>query len=107
MNRQMPVRITEDLQLMRLLHSSEALDSSEQRIAAGAADLEHNMRRLSRITPLLEPVGDLMPVLAAAMMGAQSGHLCADHPAAQHPPRPHWLFPQSPGRKQRFSARKG
>ena len=71
-NRQMAVRITEDLQLMRLLHSSAALDSSEQRIAAGAADLELNMRRLSRLTPLLEPVGDLMPVLAAAVIGAMS-----------------------------------
>jgi ATP-binding cassette subfamily B protein/subfamily B ATP-binding cassette protein MsbA len=68
----MAVRITEDLQLMRLLHSSAALNSSEQRIAAGAADLERNMRRLSRLTPLLEPVGDLMPVLAAAVIGAMS-----------------------------------
>lgn len=71
-NRQMAARLAEDLQLLRLLHSSAALRSSEQRIASGAQQLEAQMVRLTWLTQLLEPVADLMPVLAAALIGGLS-----------------------------------
>lgn len=72
LNRQMSVRMTEDLQLLRLLHSTASLRISEQRIDVGAKDLERQMLKISRLTPVLEPVSDLMPVLAAAVIGALS-----------------------------------
>ncbi|MEB3332288.1 MAG: ABC transporter ATP-binding protein [Synechococcaceae cyanobacterium] len=71
-NRQMAVRMIEDLQMLQLLHSSAALRSSEQRIEAGASDLERHMMRISRLTALLEPVSDLLPVLAAVVIGGLS-----------------------------------
>ena len=74
-NRQMAVRMTEDLQLLRLLHSSAALRSSENRIEVDARKLERHMIELTWLTPLLEPVSDLMPVLAAAMIGGLSWFL--------------------------------
>lgn len=71
-SRQMSVRITEDLQLLRLLHSSASLRRSEQRIQDGANALERQIVRRSWMTQLLEPVADLMPVLAAAVIGGLS-----------------------------------
>lgn len=71
-NRQMAVRMTEDLQLLRLLHSTASLRSSEQRISVGARELERQIMGLTWLTQLLEPVADLLPVLAAAVIGALS-----------------------------------
>ena len=71
-SRKMAVRMTEDLQLLRLLHSSASLRHSEQRIQAGARDLERQIVRRTWLTQLLEPVADLMPVLAAAVIGGLS-----------------------------------
>lgn len=71
-NRQMAVRVTEDLQLLRLLHSSASLRSSEQRIQDGARALERQIIRRTWVIQLLEPVAELMPVLAAAVIGALS-----------------------------------
>ncbi|MEB3200017.1 MAG: ABC transporter ATP-binding protein, partial [Synechococcaceae cyanobacterium] len=71
-SRQMAVGMTEDLQLLRLLHSSATLAGSQRRVEAGARELQSHMLRLSWLTSLLEPVSDLLPVLAAAAIGGLS-----------------------------------
>lgn len=109
-SRQMAVRMTEDLQLLRLLHSSASLRRSEQRIQAGACDLERQIMRRTWLAQLLEPVADLMPVLAAAVIGALSWVLYrgngpaagakpdqfrSDHPTTQSPPHTYGEQPES------------
>lgn len=74
-NRQMATKMTEDLQLLRLLHSSSSLRSSERRINDAAKELEQHIVRLTWLTSLLEPVADLIPVLAAAAIGGLSWSL--------------------------------
>lgn len=71
-SRQLAVRLMEDLQLLRLLHSSASLRSSEQRIQMDARELERQISRLTWLTQVLEPVADLMPVLAVAVIGGLS-----------------------------------
>ncbi len=67
--------ITEDFQILRLLHSSAALAVASERLSARLAGLEQRMRRLTRLINVLEPVSDLLPVLAAVLIAALSWQL--------------------------------
>jgi len=71
-NRDLAVRMTEDIQLLRLLHSSGGLENSTQRITQGSRELEQQMVRLTWWVQLLEPISDLLPVIAAAVIGILS-----------------------------------
>jgi subfamily B ATP-binding cassette protein MsbA len=70
--RGLAVRMTEDIQLLRLLHSTGALENSTQRISQGSRELEQHMVRLTWWVQLLEPISDLLPVIAAAVIGILS-----------------------------------
>jgi len=75
--RGMASAITEDIQILRLLHSTAGLQGARQRLALRADQQEKQMRRLSLLVPLLEPVSDLLPVVAAALIGLLSWQLFA------------------------------
>jgi subfamily B ATP-binding cassette protein MsbA len=64
--------LTEDVQTLRLLHSTAGLDAAGKRLLRMAAQQEGQMRRLGLLLPLLEPISDLLPVLAAALIGLLS-----------------------------------
>jgi len=70
--RGLAVRMTEDIQLLKLLHSTGGLENSTQRISQGSRELEHHMVRLTWWAQLLEPISDLLPVIAAAVIGILS-----------------------------------
>ena len=69
--------ITEDIQILRLLHSTAGIGRAIERQEQGAVQQERQMRRLGLLVPVLEPVSDLLPVLAAALIGLLSWHLFA------------------------------
>lgn len=64
--------MTEDLQLLRLLHSTAGMDISVRRLVKRSQELEGHIVRLNYLLQLFEPVGDLLPVLAAAAIGGMS-----------------------------------
>ena len=73
--RQMASGITEDLQLLRLLHSTAGIAAAKLRLKRRAVQQERRMRQLSLLVQVLEPVSDLLPVLAAAGIGLLSWQL--------------------------------
>ena len=73
--REVAARITEDIQVLRLLHSSAATGSAERQVAAQMANLEAPMRQLSRLMSIQEPVSDLLPVMAALLIVGLSWQL--------------------------------
>jgi ATP-binding cassette subfamily B protein/subfamily B ATP-binding cassette protein MsbA len=75
--RRMAAAITEDIQLLRLLHSTGGINGALERLEVRAGVQERQMRLISLLVPLLEPVSDLLPVLAAALIGLLSWHLFA------------------------------
>ena len=73
--REVAARITEDIQLLRLLHSNAATSSAQRQLAAQMASLEAPMRQLSRLMSIQEPVSDLLPVAAALLIVGLSWQL--------------------------------
>lgn len=73
--REVAARITEDIQVLRLLHSSAATGSARREVAAQMASLEAPMRQLSRLMSIQEPVSDLLPVVAALLIVGLSWQL--------------------------------
>ena len=73
--REVAARITEDIQLLRLLHSNAATSSAQRQVAAQMANLEAPMRQLSRLMSIQEPVSDLLPVAAALLIVGLSWQL--------------------------------
>lgn len=73
--RQMASTITEDIQILRLLHSSAGIGSALERLELRAEQQEGRMRQLTLLVQVLEPVSDLLPVLAAAAIGLLSWQL--------------------------------
>jgi subfamily B ATP-binding cassette protein MsbA len=73
--RRMASAITEDIQILRLLHSTAGITRAIKRQEQSAVQQERQMRRLGLLVPVLEPVSDLLPVLAAALIGLLSWHL--------------------------------
>jgi ATP-binding cassette subfamily B protein/subfamily B ATP-binding cassette protein MsbA len=78
--RRMASAITEDIQILRLLHSTAGIGRAIERQEQGAVQQERQMRRLGLLVPVLEPVSDLLPVLAAALIGLLSWQLFAGQP---------------------------
>lgn len=73
--RRIAAALTADLQVLRLLHSSAATDQANRRFQLRMDGLESKLRRLSLLRSLLEPIGDLLPTLAAVILGLVSWHL--------------------------------
>lgn len=62
------VRVTEDIQALRLLHSSGQRHRADQAVRGRLGDLEQALRRRSRITEVIGPLASFLPVLAIAMI---------------------------------------
>jgi subfamily B ATP-binding cassette protein MsbA len=75
--RSMASAVTEDIQILRLLHSSAGIKDALERIENKAVQQERQLRRIGLLVPILEPVSDLLPVIAAAVIGLLSWHLFA------------------------------
>jgi ATP-binding cassette subfamily B protein/subfamily B ATP-binding cassette protein MsbA len=67
--------ITADLQVLRLLHSSASIGEANRRFAGQLHGLEINLRRLATFRSLLEPIAELLPTLAAVLIGLFSWKL--------------------------------
>ena len=62
------VRVTEDIQALRLLHSGGQRHRADQAVRGRLGDLEQALRRRSRITEVIGPLASFLPVLAIAMI---------------------------------------
>jgi len=71
-------RITEDIQALRVLHSSGTLDVADQRLRSRMAELEGQLRRQARRLAVVGPFSSLLPILAIAAIAALSLLLLAD-----------------------------
>ncbi|MEB3327523.1 MAG: ABC transporter ATP-binding protein [Synechococcus sp.] len=67
--------ITADIQILRLLHSSAAIRHAEIAIERSVAGLERSLKRLSRLRSLFEPIAEVLPMLAAVLLGLLSWQL--------------------------------
>lgn len=70
--------ITEDVQILRLLHSTAGIGGSNRRLREQMVGLEVRMRQLTRLVSLLEPVSEMLPVLAAVGIVALSMQFSGD-----------------------------
>lgn len=66
------VRITEDIQNLRLLHSTGQRLEAGYRLAQVMGGLEAGLRRRARLINVISPLGSFLPVMAIALMGALS-----------------------------------
>ncbi|MFM7675422.1 MAG: ATP-binding cassette domain-containing protein [Synechococcus sp.] len=66
------VRLTEDIQGLRLLHSSGQLQQAQRGMGQRMRELEHSLRRRSQLTELIGPITGFLPMLAICVIGAGS-----------------------------------
>jgi ATP-binding cassette subfamily B protein/subfamily B ATP-binding cassette protein MsbA len=78
--RQIASALTADLQVLRLLHSSASTDQANQSFQKRLEGLEQKLRRLSFLRSLMEPIGELLPMLAAVTLGLLSWQLTNGRP---------------------------
>ena len=78
--RQIASALTADLQVLRLLHSSAASDRANGSFQRRLKGLEEKLRRLSLVRSLMEPCGELIPMLAAVCLGLLSWQLSGGRP---------------------------
>lgn len=64
------VRVTEDIQALRLLHSSGQRSRADQAVRSRLGDLERALRRRTRITEVTGPLASFLPVVAIALIAA-------------------------------------
>jgi ATP-binding cassette, subfamily B, bacterial MsbA len=65
-------RITEDLQGLRLLHTSGQLDAADYRLRANMGQLEHHLRGQARRLAVVGPITGFLPILAIALIAGLS-----------------------------------
>lgn len=69
---ELSTRIEQDIQVLRVLHSIGATERAGRVLEQQAAGLEQPFRGLVRLMKISEPVGDLLPVIAATTIAAAS-----------------------------------
>lgn len=79
--RDITTSLTNDLHLLRLLHSSAAAEIANQAFQKQLQGLEMQLRRLSTVQSLLTPIVQLLPVLAGLLLGLLSWQLSAGQTA--------------------------
>jgi subfamily B ATP-binding cassette protein MsbA len=65
-------RITEDIQGLRLLHSSGQLESADKRLRLRMGELRRQLRGQARRLALVEPFANFLPILAIAVIATIS-----------------------------------
>jgi subfamily B ATP-binding cassette protein MsbA len=64
------VRVTEDIQALRLLHSSGQRQAADRAVQSRLGDLERALRRRARINEVVGPLANFLPVVAIAVIAA-------------------------------------
>jgi ATP-binding cassette subfamily B protein/subfamily B ATP-binding cassette protein MsbA len=64
------VRVTEDIQGLRLLHSSGQREVAVQGVQARLGELERSLRSSARLGEVIGPLSNFLPVLAIALIAA-------------------------------------
>jgi subfamily B ATP-binding cassette protein MsbA len=64
------VRVTEDIQGLRLLHSSGQRQAAERGVQGRLGDLERALRASSRLVEVIGPLSNFLPVVAIALIAA-------------------------------------
>jgi len=64
--------ITADLQVLRLIHTNACQEDSNRRFANEVEVFDQKLKKLSNLRSLLEPIAELLPVLAAVLLGTVS-----------------------------------
>lgn len=64
------VRVTEDIQALRLLHSSGMRQTADLAVQARLGELERALRRRSRLQEVAAPLANFLPVVAIALISA-------------------------------------
>ncbi len=65
-------RMTEDIQALRLLHSTGELDRADQSLTARMGEMEHALRHQSRLGAIINPLTNFLPILAIAVIAGLS-----------------------------------
>lgn len=65
-------RITENIQGLRLLHSTGQLQEAEDAVSQRMGDLEASLRRQEQLVQVIGPLSNLLPIVAIALIGAAS-----------------------------------
>lgn len=60
---------TADLQVLKVLHSSAAITSSNRKFIERVHGLEIKLRKLVKVKSLLEPIAEMMPMIAVVVLG--------------------------------------
>lgn len=68
-------RITADIQVLRLLHSNAATHHATVKLEQSMDGLEVTLKRLSNLRSLFEPIAEVLPMLAAVLLGLLSWQL--------------------------------
>lgn len=71
-------RITEDIQGLRLLHSSGQLDAADAAVHNRMKSLERGLRRISELNNVVGPLSSFLPLLAIVIIAALSILLFGD-----------------------------
>jgi len=61
-------RVTEDIQGLRILHSTGQLEAADQRVQARMGALEQSMRRQQRLINVIGPLSSFLPIAAIALI---------------------------------------
>jgi ATP-binding cassette, subfamily B, bacterial MsbA len=69
------IGITEDIQILRLLHSTASIDQAHQQLHMKMKSMEQRMRKLTRLIQVVEPVNDLLPIIAVVVIFLLSWNL--------------------------------
>lgn len=64
------VRVTEDIQALRVLHSSGMRQMADRALQSRLGELEQALRRRSRLQEVVGPLANFLPVLAIAVISA-------------------------------------
>ncbi|MFN5117463.1 MAG: ABC transporter ATP-binding protein [Cyanobacteriota bacterium] len=65
-------RINEDIQGLRLLHSSGQLDTADRRLQERMGELERNLYRQARLVAVTQPIAQLLPIMAISIIAILS-----------------------------------
>ena len=61
-------RVTEDIQALRILHSTGQLEAADQQVIARMGALEQSLRRQKRLINVIGPVSSFLPIAAIALI---------------------------------------
>lgn len=65
-------RMTEDIQALRLLHSSGQLDAADHALSQRMGEMEHALRHQSRLGAVISPLTNFLPIMAIALIAGLS-----------------------------------